>query len=131
HLLKGLPDNVHAVGPIHWKAVLSAPLPAGSKGRRKKGADLPAPRQLLDDDRHGVWRETTLRHPKGEKRLQVKVAKPVCWYASAGQRPLQVVLVRDPAGKWRDEALLATDLGLAAEEVILGYVRRWGVEVCY
>jgi hypothetical protein len=131
HLLKGLPDNVHAVGPIHWKAGLSAPLPAGSQGRRKKGADLPAPRQLLDDGRHGVWRETTLRHPRGEKKLQVKVVEPVCWYASAGQRPLQVVLVRDPAKKWRDEALLATDLRLAAEEVILGYVRRWGVEVCY
>jgi hypothetical protein len=92
---------------------------------------LATPRQLLDDEQQGVWRPLTLRHPKGSKRLQVKVIKPVCWYASAGQRSLQVVLVRDPAGEWRAEALLATDLKLSAPEVILGYMRRWSVEVAY
>lgn len=131
HLLKGLSAKTHVLGPIHWKASLSKPLPAGSDRRRKKGLPLPAPRQLLDDDRQGVWRPLTLVHPKGSKSLQVKVIKPVCWYASAGPRPLQVVLVRDPAGAWREEALLATDLHLSAHEVILGYLRRWSVEVAY
>jgi DDE superfamily endonuclease len=131
HLLKGLPENVHALGPIHWKAALSEPLPPGSKGRRKKGQALPCPKQLLDDPSRGHWQEVILQHPKGAKPLQVKVVKPVCWYASAGPRPLQVVLVRDPEQKWRDEALLCTDRELSAEEVILGYVRRWSVEVCY
>jgi len=131
HLLKGLPENVHVIGPIHWKAGLSEPLPQGSKGRRKKGLSVPCPKQLLDDDSHGAWQEVTLRHPKGQKKLQVKVLGPLCWYASAGQRPLQVVLVRDPELKWRDEALLSTDLKLPAQEVILAYVRRWSVEVCY
>src|SRR5207245_3489728 len=37
HLLKGLPDGVAAVGPIHKKAALTLPLPEGYKGRRKKG----------------------------------------------------------------------------------------------
>ena len=131
HLLKGLPDNVHVVGPLHWKAALSEPLPAGSQGRRRKGDPLPCPKQLLGDDSRGVWQGVVLRHPKGSKPLQVKVLGPVCWYASAGPRPLRVVLVRDPDRKWRDEALLCTDLGLSAEEVVLGYVRRWSVEVCY
>jgi hypothetical protein len=45
--------------------------------------------------------------------------------------PLVVVLVRDPEGKWRDEALMCSDLELSAEEVILGYCRRWSVEVAY
>src|SRR3954447_17311141 len=131
HLLKGLDDHVHVLGPIHWKAALSEPLPPGSKGRRKKGQPLPCPRQLLDDAARGVWQGVTLQHPKGAKQLQVKVVGPVCWYASAGPRSLQVVLVRDPDQKWRDEALLCTDRELSAEEVILGYVRRWSVEVCY
>jgi hypothetical protein len=131
HLLKGLPEQVQALGPIHWKAGLSAPLPTASAGRRKKGAPLPSPKQLLDNDDHGGWRPLRLRHPKGTKPLQVKVIQPVCWYASAGQRPVQVVLVRDPLGQWRDEALLATDLKLSAQQVILGYMRRWSVEVCY
>jgi len=131
HLLKNLPANVHVLGPIHWKASLSKPLAEGSKGRRKKGLPVPTPRQSLDDDQQGVWCPLTLHHPKGSKKLQVKVIKPLCWYASAGQRVLQVVLVRDPAGEWRDEALLATDPTLSAHEVILGYMRRWSVEVAY
>jgi hypothetical protein len=130
HLLKGLPDGVAAVGPIHWKAALTEPLAEGYAGRRKKGAALVTPRQALDDPRW-AWQELRLRHPKGEKPLQVKVLGPCCWYNSAGQSPLRVVLVRDPQGQWRDEALLSTDLGLSAQEVILGYLRRWSVEPCY
>jgi hypothetical protein len=130
HLLKGLPDGVAAVGPIHWKAALTEPLPEGSRGRRKKGAALTTPRQALDDAKR-PWRDVLLRHSKGEKALQVKVVRPCCWYASAGPAPLQVVLVRDPDRKWRDEALLSTDLSLTTEEVIVGYLRRWSVEVAY
>ena len=48
----------------------------------------------------------------------MKLVGPCCWYASAGQMPLNVVLVRDPEGKWRDEALLCGELGLSAEEVV-------------
>jgi hypothetical protein len=130
HLLKGLPADVAALGPIHWKAGLTEPLPQGTTGRRKRGAALSTPRQALADARW-PWQELLLRHPKGEKTLQVKVLGPCCWYASAGQAALQVVLVRDPSGKWRDEALLSTDLELTAAEVIVGYVRRWSVEVAY
>ena len=131
YLLKGLPHNVHVLGPIHWKAKLSVPLPADSTGRRKKGESLPTPKQQLDNTATGVWQPLTLQHPKGTKALQVQVLGPVCWYSAAGPRALQVVLVRDPQGRWRDEALLATDLTLSAHAVILGYVRRWSVEVCY
>jgi hypothetical protein len=73
-----------------------------------------------------------LKLPNGEKKkLNVKVIEDVCWYPAAGQRKMQVVLVRDPDKKWRDELLLSTDLRLTAKEVILGYMRRWSVEVCY
>jgi DDE superfamily endonuclease len=130
HLLKGLPEGVAAVGPIHWKASLSEPLVGGPSGRRKKGKVLTTPRQALDEAGR-PWEDLLLRHPKGDKALRVKVLGPCCWYASAGPTPLRVVLVRDPAGKWRDEALLSTDLDLDAGEVIVGYVRRWSVEVAY
>jgi hypothetical protein len=42
-----------------------------------------------------------------------------------------VVLIRDPAGAWRDEALVATDSTAAATFVILGYCRRWSVELAF
>lgn len=130
HLLKGLPGNAHVLGPIHWKAALTRPLPGGPQGRRRIGEGLSTPRQAMDDPRW-EWADLRLRHPKGEKDLRVKAVGPCCWYASAGQRALQVVLVRDPDGEWRDEALLSTDAGLSAQEVVAGYLRRWSVEVAY
>ncbi|MBV8487981.1 MAG: hypothetical protein JO161_06850 [Planctomycetaceae bacterium] len=42
-----------------------------------------------------------------------------------------MVLVGDPAGRWRDEALVATDPTAAAKFVILGYCRRWSVEQAF
>ena len=130
HLLKGLPTNVAVVGPIHAKAQLSEPLPCGHTGRRKKGQSLTTPTGAFADERW-PWQDLLLHHPKGQKTLQVKVVGPCCWYASAGPTALRVVLVRDPEGKWRNEALLSTALELSAEEIIVGYVRRWSVEVAY
>ena len=130
HLLKGLPSNAVPLGPIHWKAGLTEPLPKDYSGKRKKGNNLTTPKEAMADDRW-PWQDLWLRHPKGVKRLQVKVLKPCCWYNSAGQLPLQVVLVRDPQGRWRNEALLCGDLTLSAEEVILAYTQRWSVEVAY
>ena len=42
-----------------------------------------------------------------------------------------VVLVRDPLGQWRDEALVATDPRASAAFVILGYCRSWSVELAF
>jgi hypothetical protein len=132
HLLKGLPDNVQAVGPIHPKASLTHPLPPDYQGNRKIGEPLAKPKDMMERPEFGEWDELLLGLPNGErKKLLVKVIKGVCWYPAAGQRKIQLVLLRDPAGKWRDEMLLSTDLRLSAAEVTLGYMRRWSVEVCY
>jgi hypothetical protein len=132
HLIKGLPSHVHGIGPIHPKASLTRPLPADYEGKRKKGEPLPKPTQMLNDPQRGQAKNVVLPLPNGEKKnLQVKVVKEVCWYPATGQREIQLVLVHDPAGKWRDELLLSTDVKMPAKEVILGYMRRWSVEVCY
>jgi DDE superfamily endonuclease len=132
HLLKDLPPHVHAIGPIHPKASLTHPLPPDYQGQRKIGEPFAKPRQVLEDPAFGDWEELLLPLPKGEeKRLRVKVLKGLCWYPAAGPRKMQLVLVRDPSGHWRDELLLSTDVRLSAAEVILGYMRRWSVEVCY
>jgi hypothetical protein len=130
-LLKGLPEHVHALGPIHPRAQLSAPLPAGYLGKRKKGEPLPCPQEQWDNPNF-PWRCLELPLPDGShKPLRVKVIDEVCWYPVAGSRPLQLVLVQDPQGKWRDELLLSTDRTLSAAAVIAGYMQRWSVEVCY
>jgi hypothetical protein len=132
YMLKGLPEHVHAVGPINPKANLTRPLRPDCAGKRKIGEAFPKPKELMDNAEFGDWDEMLLPLPDGEKKkLLVKVLKGVCWYPVTGPRKIQLVLVRDPAKKWRDELLLSTDLRLSEAEVILGYMRRWSVEVCY
>jgi hypothetical protein len=131
-LLKGLPDNVHAVGPIHPKANLTSPLPLDYEGKRKTGNKLPTPTEMMESLDSVEWKNLKLNLPTGtQKMLKVKVVKGVCWYSVMEQREIQVVLVRDPEKKWRDERLMSTDMRLSAAEVILGYMKRWSVEVCY
>jgi hypothetical protein len=133
-LMLGLPQNVHVIGPIHPKASLSHPLPPDYQGNRKLGEALAAkPEEMMDDPRFGGdFDEMTLLLPNGkQKRLQVKVLEGLCWYPVAAQRKMQLVLLRDPERKWRDEMLLSTDLRLSAQEVVLGYLKRWSVEVAY
>jgi DDE superfamily endonuclease len=131
HLLRQRPINVDALGPIHWKAALFEAW-SEPQGRKKHGRRLPTPRQMLADDRRWPSRKETIPFKSGvERELTVKVVTGVCWYATAGPQAVQMVLVHDPAGQWRDEALLCTDVTLPAVEVITGYCRRWSVEVAF
>jgi hypothetical protein len=131
HLLRQRPANVDALGPIHWQAALYQVLPE-PQGRRKHGDRLPNPKAMLADKRRWPCRTETIVFKNGvERQLQIKVITGVCWYATAGAQAVQVVLVHDPADKWRDEALVCTDVTLSAAEVITGYCRRWSVEVAF
>lgn len=131
HLLRQRPANVDALGPIHWQAALYEAL-AEPQGRKKHGDRLPNPKAMLADQRRWPSQTATIAFKNGVKRqLQIKVITGVCWYATAGAQAVQVVLVHDLAGKWRDEALVCTDVTLSAAEVITGYCRRWSVEVAF
>jgi DDE superfamily endonuclease len=129
HLLQNRPANLHVLGPIRWDAALSTV--ALEPGKRVRGKRLPTPKQLLADERRWPMHKLTVSFGTVQRELNVKVVTDVCWDHAAGRTPLQLVLVRDPLGKWRDEALVSTDLSLSAEEMIVGYCRRWSVEVAF
>lgn len=132
YLLKNRADNVEFIGSIRWDAALTESVVRSANKNRKKGDRLPTPQEILkgDDPRWAV-EKIRLAHLKGVKELEVKVVRGVCWYHIAGPRPVMIVLVHDPEGKWRDEALISTDTTLTAEQVLSGYCRRWSVEVAY
>jgi len=131
HLLRQRPANVDALGPIHWKAALYEVL-AEPQGRQKHGRRLPNPKAMLADEKRWPSRKETIAFKNGvERELEIKVITDVCWYVTAGPQAVQVVLVHDPLGQWRDEALVCTDVTLSAAEVIAGYCRRWSVEVAF
>lgn len=131
HLLLKRPANVDALGPIHWKAALYEAL-TEAQGRKKHGRRLPTPKEMLANERRWPSRTETITFKNGvERKLAVKVITGACWYTTAGPQAVQVVLVHDVAGQWRDEALVCTDVTLSAAEVITGYCRRWSVEVAF
>jgi len=128
-LLKDRPTNVNAIGPILWTAALMGVKRARDGQDVATGQRLPTPRAILDDDRGWPPQTRTIKFGNGQKRrLQVKTVL-ACWPTVVGERPVAVVLVRDPAGEWRDEALVSTNPKLCDWEIVSGYCQRWSVEV--
>jgi hypothetical protein len=131
HLLKNRPGNVEMVGPLCWDAALYEAVDEPVRGQRY-GKRLATPKALLADEQQWPAKRVRIKFKDACVRaLDVKVIRDVCWYSAAGSAPVQIVLVRDPQGKWRNEALVCTDLSLPAREVITGYCRRWSVEVAF
>ena len=130
-LLKNRPANVEAIGPICWTAALMQVIRTRDGQEVSSGKRLPTPREILADDRGWPPAMQTIRFGNGQtKRLQVKMVL-ACWPTVVGEKPVLVVLVRDPAGEWRDEALVSTNPKLCAWEIISGYCQRWSVEVAF
>ena len=134
-VLQDRPANLQVIGPLHWKAALyERPAPRQPKQRgasRKKGDRLPNPKSMIEDTAAYPAEPVTIAFPKQERELRVQVVRDVLWYRGAKTEPVMVVLVRDPLGQWRDEALVATDPTATAAFVILGYCRRWSVELAF
>jgi hypothetical protein len=134
-LLQGRPENLHVIGPLHWKAALydrPAPRRPEQKGAsRKKGDRLPNPKAMIEDTVTYPAELMEIAFPKVTRELRVQVVRDVLWYRGSKTDPVLVVLVRDPLGQWRDEALVATDPTALASFVITGYCRRWSVELAF
>ena len=134
-VLQDRPANLQVIGPLHWKAALyERPAPRQPKQRgasRKKGARLPNPKAMIEDTGTYPAERLTIDFPKGARELRVQVIRDVLWYQGCKTDPVMVVLIRDPLGQWRDEALVSTDPTVSAAFVILGYCRRWSVELAF
>lgn len=99
---------------------------------RKKGARLPTLEQRLKDPTT-KWRRVTIPNWYGEgKRVIEIVSDTAVWYHS-GQPvvPIRWVLIRDPQGKFKPQALLCTDLTVKPEQIVKWFVLRWQVEVTF
>jgi hypothetical protein len=93
--------------------------------RRKKGKRLPPPRKLAR--RKKGWQTVeALMYGKRETRLVLSV---VClWYHVSKDRPIKLVIVRDPSGKQKDDYLFCSDPAVSEQEVIERLAGRWPIE---
>jgi hypothetical protein len=121
---------------LRLDAALYAPAPPrkpGTKGRpRKKGARLPTLAQVLADP-VTVWHPVSITGWYGtpERRLEICSQTAVWFHSGRPPVPLRWVLLRDPEGQFDPQALLCTDLGREALQIIRWFVQRWPVEVTF
>jgi hypothetical protein len=134
--LQRLPNPICMITRLRLDAALYKPAPPrkpGQKGRsRLKGSRLPTLAHILEDKKT-VWKKVTIRDWYGEKHRQIEiVSRTAVWYHS-GKPPLPIrwVLIRDPKGKFRSQALLCTDLNVDAVQIVKWFVMRWQLEVTF
>jgi hypothetical protein len=99
---------------------------------RKKGKRLPTLETTLDD-KQTIWQALVIREWYGEKQREIEVCSDTAVWYHSGKPPLPIrwVLIRDPKGKFKSQALLSTNLETSPEQIIKWFVRRWQVEVTF
>ncbi|MCB9738756.1 MAG: transposase [Deltaproteobacteria bacterium] len=123
-------DNVNFVTRGRPDAALFAmpePRKPGQRGRPAiKGEQLPNPKQWADEHADDFERHVV---PMYGRDVTVRVASYLGMaYRSLPGRLVRYVIVIDPAGIYRTDYLLCTDLELSVAEVVAAYSRRWPLE---
>jgi hypothetical protein len=131
-----LPKPVTFVTRLRLDAALYDPAPprrAGQIGRpRLKGKRLPN-LALVAEDPSTAWAGATVDNWYGGEERSVEVASGTALWYSTGLPavPIRWVLVRDPQGEFKPQALLCTDLGAEPERIVCWFVRRWQMETTF
>ena len=116
---------MNAIGPICWTAALMELKRTRDGQDVSSGKRLPSLREILADDTGWPPTRQDFRFANGHKRRLVVKSLLTCWPTVTSDQPVLVVLVRDPSGEWRDEALVCTNPKLADWEIVSGYCQRW------
>jgi hypothetical protein len=112
---------------------IPGPVPAGRRGRRpKKGKRQPSLKARAGQAGAPGWTLMAVQWYGGERKLLWLLTGVSLWHRSGlAPMPIRWVLVVDPQGKSRTEALFSTDVNLAAETIVAWFVLRWNVEVTF
>ena len=121
------------VSRMRSDAALYAPPPKprpGARRRRgrprKRGGRLPPPRVMAARRKRG-WREVEVL--AYGKRVKKQVLPVVClWPLVCKDKPVKLVIARDPAGKQKDDFFFCTDPAAPEEQVVERAAARWPIE---
>jgi hypothetical protein len=118
-------------------AALYEPAPAerrpGQKGRTPlKGKRKPTLEQIAQNPKT-QWKRVTLPDWYGERQRVVEIVSDTAVWYHAGEPPVAIrwVLIRDPQGEFKTQALLCTDLKIKAVQILKWFVWRWRLEVTF
>ena len=131
----GLSEPVTIVTRLRFDAALYEPAPPREKGTkgapRKKGARQPNLAERLHDPQT-EWSEVSVRwYGATRRRLELASGTALWYHSGLPVVPIRWVLIRDPLGEFEPQALLSTDQGAAAAQIVEWFVLRWQVEVTF
>jgi hypothetical protein len=133
---RSLSKPVTFVTRLRLDAALYEPAPPrrpGQRGRpRIKGERLPN-LSVVAEASDTLWKPTRIANWYGSgERVVELVSQTAVWYSTGlFAVPVRWVLVRDPEGAFKTQALLCTDLGADPEQVLCWFVMRWQLEVTF
>jgi len=121
---------------LRLDAALYEPAPPRRQGQigrpRIKGERLPNLSAVAQDPRT-VWESTKIANWYGSEQRTVEIVSATAVWYSTGlfAVPIRWVLIRDPEGRFKAQALLCTDLEADQEQIVLWFVMRWQLEVTF
>jgi hypothetical protein len=121
---------------LRLDAALYEPAPPRRQGQigrpRIKGERLPNLSEVAQDPTT-VWESTKIANWYGSEDRTVQIASETAvWYSTGLPAvPVRWVLIRDPEGEFKAQALLCTDLDADPEQIVSWYVMRWQLEVTF
>ena len=131
-----LSNPITFISRLRLDAALYEPAPPrrpGQIGRpRLKGERLPN-LSVVADDPTTPWKPVTVANWYGSGDRTVEIASATAVWYSTGlfAVPIRWVLIRDPEGGFKPQALLCTDLDADPEQIVSWYVMRWQLEVSF
>lgn len=128
-LAGSLPPRFSLTSRIRKDAALfefPPPRKKGQRGRpRKKGDRLPPLEEMASS---GVWWRHVIVDERGRQKKRLVFCFEALWYHVCGEKPVLIIVSRDPDGKERDDYFFTTDLEVSPEDVIGLYAGRWSIE---
>lgn len=130
-LVRAMKPSSTFTGPMPLNAALyDQPGAYQGMGRRRlKGKRLSSPAAFAEDP-SVPWQK--LRVFIYGKKVSILVKARRClWYSVAGNRPVLMLVTRDPSGRMSDRAFLSTNAQRPIEQVLAAFARRWELEVTF
>jgi len=122
--------RTNLVSRIRSDAAIYA-LPSPNRRRQhgrhpKKGQRLPTPRQIARRWKKG-WR--TVKVLIYGHQVKRHVLPVVClWYRVAKDRPIKLLIIRDPSGEQKDDFAFCTDPTVDDGQIVERFAARWPIE---
>ena len=141
-VLKSLPENTVFTGRIRKDAKLyllppQSPEPQRRGRPRHYGAPIPPPEQIRTADSI-PWQAISISIAGTTHSMKVKICRNLLWRTAGLRHTLQLMVIAPLGYRLRSGSkllyrkpafLISTDPQLDAQELLQGYVRRWGIEV--